>query len=172
MTNRLRLVIIALASLGVLTPVSSRHVVAASSRALHNVTGSGVIDVFPGFVFTMTVAAQVDEDGNAWGTVTGRSVDTSAFGIFGPALGVFEVRCMRVVDNVAFLGLRLTHVTSPILGAPGGLAAAWVVDQGGNGEDIAYNGPSGFLDPFDQICSDTPPPMPPTVASPGNFTVR
>ena len=52
-------------------------------RALHNVTGSGVIDMFRGFAFTMTVAAHGDEDANAWGTVTGRSVDTSAFGIFG-----------------------------------------------------------------------------------------
>jgi hypothetical protein len=155
-------------------PVGPQNVNSASSRAgsMHTVTGSGVVELFPGFSFRNTVAAHIDASGKAHGSIVSSIVDGSAFGITGPATVRQEITCMVVVGNTAWLGTRVTHVTSPQMGTVGEPGVAWIVDLGGPRTDIMYGGPSSFWDPNGAICTGTPPMLPPAVANPGNFTVR
>jgi hypothetical protein len=137
----------------------------------HAVTGSGEVAPFPGFAFRQTFAVHSDADGRLHGSVTAIPLDMSAYGLPSGGILVQEIRCLIVSGNTAWIGTRITRSSNPAAGAVGEIGVAWVVDQGGPGQDIMYGGPSWFWDPDDGICSGTLPSLPPTLAS-GNLHVR
>jgi hypothetical protein len=146
-------------------PSYSRHL-----ERGHGVTGSGEVAPFPGFAFRQTFAVHLDANGRIHGTITAIPQDMSAYGVPSGGILVQEIRCLIVSGNTAWIGTRITRSTNPAAGPEGELGVAWVVDQGGPGQDIMYGGPSWFWDPGDGICSGTLPALPPTLAS-GNLHV-
>jgi hypothetical protein len=137
----------------------------------HSVTGSGEVAPFPGFAFRQTFAVHADPNGRVHGVIVALPLDMSAYGITGGGILVQEIRCLVVSGNTAWIGTRIVRSTNPAAGPVGELGVAWVVDQGGPGQDIMYGGPSWFWDPGNGVCSGTLPTLPSTLAS-GNLHVR
>jgi hypothetical protein len=144
---------------------------ASSLRApVHALTGSGTVQPAPGFAFGTNAAIQQDASGRVWGTVVVHIRDMSLYGL-GTGEFTAEPVCMRVVGNTAYVSMRTVRSAVPQVSAVGDLGVLWVRDNG-NAGDVSYGGPAAFFDPANLICSDTPPALPATVVTQGNFTVR
>ncbi|HEX7981160.1 MAG TPA: hypothetical protein VF461_21305 [Gemmatimonadaceae bacterium] len=142
------------------------------SAPVHSVTGTGRVNVAPGFAWSTTVAVHQDATGRVSGVVNTHIIDLALYGSPGRAEMRGEAQCMRVVGNTAYIGFVITNSNDPAIGAVGSGGVIWVQDNGTSGPDIHYGGPSFVWDPSNQICSATPPALPALPVVDGNFTVR
>jgi hypothetical protein len=144
----------------------------SSSAVAHSLTGSGIQNIAPGFVYGMSGAIHIDGNGRTWGTLTTSIIDLSAYGYPGTAKIEQEATCLRVVGNTAYAGLVVTKSTDPLLAPVGSRAVIWMRDGGPGAPDVGHGGPAPLFDPNDMICSSTPPAMPADLLTSGNFNVR
>ncbi len=155
-----------------MAPSASALLSSSGNGVEHSVTGAGLWNIAPGFVFTSEASVHQDANGNVSGQIHVRVLDLSLFGI-GPYDVIEEPTCMRVVGNTAYIGAVVTKSSDPINAPVGEAAIFWVVDGGPNGLDVGHEGPSIFFDPNGQICTAAPPAgLPAEPIKPGNFVVR
>jgi hypothetical protein len=143
----------------------------SSSQVAHDVTGSGLQAIAPGFAYRIEASVHSDASGNVSGQIHVRAFDLSLFGI-----GPYDVQeaptCLRVVGNTAYIGAIVTSSSDPVNAPVGERSVFWVRDGGPNGADVGHSGPSWFYDPAGLICSDTPPnTLTPDPITAGNFVV-
>ena len=144
----------------------------SSSAVEHSLSGSGIQNIAPGFVYGMSGAIHSDGSGRVWGTMITSIIDLSAYGYAGKAEIEQAPTCLRVVGNTAYAGLVVTHSTDPVLAPVGSRAVVWMRDGGPGAPDVGHGGPAYLFDPNNAICSSTPPVMPADAVTTGNFNVR
>jgi hypothetical protein len=144
----------------------------SSSAVVHSLTGSGIQNIAPGFVYGMSGAIHIDGNGRTWGAITTSIIDLSAYGYPGTATIEAAATCLRVVGNTAYANLVTTKTTDPVLAPLGGRSVIWMRDGGPGAPDVGHGGPAYLFDPNNLICSSTPPDMPANVVTTGNFNVR
>ena len=143
----------------------------ASSAIVHSFTGSGTQAIAPGYSYGFSGAIHTDGDGHTWGTINVHIYDLALFGL--PDRGEIEATatCLRVVGNGAWAGMVITK-SNLWYDPPGTKGVLWIKDGRPGQPDVGHEGPAVFFDTNDQICSETPPPMPSDPVTSGNFVVR
>jgi len=135
------------------------------------VTGTGEVTQMPGVVGRNTIDAKQATDGTVSGTLTGRILDLSGFGVEdGQATLNGRITCLEFFGDSVWFGAEIVSATDPTYVQPPLNVAIGQIRVSG-GQSFMFSGPAVFYTAPGTTCVDRPT-LPLAPVTKGGFNIR